>query len=220
MILYLVRHGIATDRTDPQSPPDSERPLTAKGVQKSRQAALGLAETGAKPDVILTSPYVRAAQTAEIFAEALGVAQEKIRACEGLKPTGNPADVVKEAALLQADGVASIAIMSNDTKSHPDDSFDNMKKFAAQHGFGFPYVIDTTQDVARAYAAVCTPDFFGFDKDLKLRYRGRIYEMAPGLKTKPGSRHELLEGMRQVAKTGQAPADQTPSIGCSIKWRR
>ena len=102
MILYLVRHGIATDRTDPQSPPDSERPLTAKGVQKSRQAALGLAETGAKPDVILTSPYVRAAQTAEIFAEALGVAQEKIRACEGLKPTGNPADVVKEAAHLKA----------------------------------------------------------------------------------------------------------------------
>ena len=129
------------------------------------------------------------------------------------------ADVVKEAALLQADGVKSVAIMSNDTTSYPDDSFDNMKKFAAQHGFGFAYVIDTTQDVARAYAAVCTPDFFGFDKDLKLRYRGRIYEMAAGLKTKPGARHELLEGMRQVAKTGQAPAEQTPSIGCSIKWR-
>jgi phosphohistidine phosphatase len=102
MILYLVRHGIAVDRTDPKSPAEPERPLTAKGVQKSRQAALGLKELGVKPDLILTSPYVRAAQTAEIFAEALGVSQEKIRACEALKPAGNPSDVVKEAARLRA----------------------------------------------------------------------------------------------------------------------
>jgi phosphohistidine phosphatase len=102
MILYLVRHGIAVDRTDPKSPAEPERPLTAKGVQKSRQAALGLKEMGVKPDLILTSPYVRAAQTAEIFAEALGVSQEKIRACEDLKPAGNPPDVVKEAARLRA----------------------------------------------------------------------------------------------------------------------
>jgi len=102
MILYLVRHGIAVDRTDPNSPAEPERPLTAKGVQKSRQAALGLKELGVKPDVVLTSPYVRAAQTAEIFVEALGVGQEKIRACEALKPAGNPADVVKEATRLKA----------------------------------------------------------------------------------------------------------------------
>lgn len=102
MVLYLVRHGIAVDRTDPKSPPEPERPLTAKGVQKSRQAALGLKEMGVKPDVILSSPYVRAAQTAEIFAEALGVPQDKIRACEALKPTGNPADVLKDAARLKA----------------------------------------------------------------------------------------------------------------------
>jgi phosphohistidine phosphatase len=102
MIFYLVRHGIAVDRTDPKSPSEPERPLTAKGVQKSRQAALGLAELGVKPDLILTSPFVRAAQTAEIFAEALGIAQEKIRPCEALKPSGSPAEVLKMAARLKA----------------------------------------------------------------------------------------------------------------------
>jgi hypothetical protein len=94
-----------------------------------------------------------------------------------------------------------------------------MKAFARQHGFGFPYVIDRTQAVARSYGAVCTPDFFGFDKDLKLKYRGRLYEMEGGLKPKAGARRELLDAMRQIAKTGEAPKDQTPSMGCSIKWR-
>ena len=96
MILYLVRHGMAVDRTDPKSPPEAERPLTAKGVQKTRAAALGLAAWGAKPDVLVTSPYVRAAQTAEIFAEALGFSPDKIRVSDSLKPTANPADTVKE----------------------------------------------------------------------------------------------------------------------------
>ena len=96
MILYIVRHGIAVDRTDPKSPPESERPLTAKGVQKTRAAALGLRALEAKPDVLITSPYVRAAQTAEIFAEALGIAPEKIRVSQALKPAENPADLVKE----------------------------------------------------------------------------------------------------------------------------
>lgn len=96
MIIYLVRHGIAIDRTDPKSPPEAERPLTAKGVQKTRAAALGLAGLGAKPDVMVTSPYVRAAQTAEIFAEALGFSTEKIRVSDMLKPAANPADTVKE----------------------------------------------------------------------------------------------------------------------------
>jgi peroxiredoxin len=129
------------------------------------------------------------------------------------------ADVVKDAAALAADGVAAVAVMSNDTEAYPADSFDNMKVFAREHGFGFPYLIDRTQAVARAYGAVCTPDFFGFDKDLKLRYRGRMYEMAAGLKPKPGAKHELLEAMRQIARTGTAPQEQTPSMGCSIKWR-
>jgi phosphohistidine phosphatase len=102
MILYLVRHGIAVDRTDPKSPPEAERPLTAKGVQKTRSAALGLKELGVKPDALLTSPYVRAAQTAEIFAEALGCPPQKIRASEALKPAGNPADIIREITQLKA----------------------------------------------------------------------------------------------------------------------
>ena len=129
------------------------------------------------------------------------------------------ADVVKDAAALAGDGVAAVAVMPNDAQAYPADSFDNMKLFAREHGFGFPYLIDRTQTVARSYGAVCTPDFFGFDKDLKLRYRGRMYEMAPGLKLKPGAKRELLEAMRQIAKTGAGPQDQTPSMGCSIKWR-
>ncbi|MGH9712424.1 MAG: phosphohistidine phosphatase SixA [Candidatus Acidiferrales bacterium] len=102
MILYLVRHGIAVDPTDPKSPPESERPLTAKGVQKTRAAALGLRAMRVKPDVLITSPYVRAAQTAEIFAEALEFAPEKIRASDALKPGGNPTEALKEIARLRA----------------------------------------------------------------------------------------------------------------------
>ncbi|HVB85135.1 MAG TPA: phosphohistidine phosphatase SixA [Candidatus Dormibacteraeota bacterium] len=106
MILYLVRHGIAVDRTDPKCPPDPERPLTARGVQKTRLAALGLKELGAKPDAILTSPYVRAAQTAEIFAEALGFPLEKIRVSEFLKPGDNPAETLREISRIRAKEVA------------------------------------------------------------------------------------------------------------------
>jgi len=102
MILYIVRHGIAIDRTDPKAPPDPERPLTAKGVQKTRAAALGLKELGVKPDVLMTSPYVRAAQTAEIFAEALGFPTAKVRVTDALKSTANPADFVKEISHLKA----------------------------------------------------------------------------------------------------------------------
>ncbi len=102
MILYIVRHGIAVDRADPKSPPEPERPLTAEGVKKTRSAALGLRALGAKPDVMITSPYVRAAQTAEIFAEALGFPLEKIRSSEALKPSGNPAEFLKEVAHLRA----------------------------------------------------------------------------------------------------------------------
>jgi phosphohistidine phosphatase len=102
MILYIVRHGIAVDPTDPKSPPEPERPLTAKGVQKTRAAALGLRALSVKPDVLITSPFVRAAQTAEIFAEALEFAPEKIRASEALKPGSNPADAIREISKLRA----------------------------------------------------------------------------------------------------------------------
>jgi phosphohistidine phosphatase len=106
MLLYLVRHGVAIDRSDPKCPPEAERPLTAKGVQKTRSAALGLSFLGAQPDVLITSPYVRAVQTAEIFAEALGFPPEKVRVSEALKPAENPADIVKEVLKVRAKEVA------------------------------------------------------------------------------------------------------------------
>ena len=102
MILYIVRHGLAVDRTDPKAPAEAERPLTAKGVQKTRAAALGLAELKVKPDVLISSPFVRAAQTAEIFAETLGYSVNKIKASDALKPTANPADIMKVATRLRA----------------------------------------------------------------------------------------------------------------------
>ncbi len=119
---------------------------------------------------------------------------------------------------LQAEGIGVIAIMSNDTDAYAADSFDNMKTFAADNGFTFPYVIDRTQEVARTFDAVCTPDFFGFNADLGLQYRGRLDE---GTKNQPppGVRRDLLEAMRQIIKTGNGPVDQISSMGCSIKWR-
>lgn len=131
---------------------------------------------------------------------------------------GAAARIVRDAKELQAMGVGVIAIMPNDTDAYPDDSFDNMKAFARRSGFTFPYVIDRTQSVARAYDAVCTPDFFGFDADLALKYRGRID--AGGKSEVPGARRELFEALRQIAESGQGPASQFPSVGCSIKWRR
>jgi peroxiredoxin len=125
--------------------------------------------------------------------------------------------IVRDTTELATLGIGSVAIMSNDATTYPEDSFDNMKAFAAEHGFRFPYVVDESQEVARAYDAVCTPDFFGFDRDLTLAYRGRLD--ASGRAAVPGARRELFEAMAQVARTGRAPVEQTPSIGCSIKWR-
>ena len=125
--------------------------------------------------------------------------------------------IVRDTDALAALGIGSIAIMSNDATRYPDDSFDNMKRFAAEHGFNFPYVVDESQDVARAYDAVCTPEFFGFDANLALAYRGRLD--ASGRSPDPHARRELYEAMAQVARTGHAPVEQTPAIGCSIKWR-
>ncbi len=125
--------------------------------------------------------------------------------------------LVRDTDELATLGIGSIAIMSNDATTYPDDSFDNMKTFAAEHGFRFPYVIDESQAVARTYDAVCTPDFFGFDRDLTLAYRGRLD--ASGRSPDPTARRELFDAMARVARTGRAPVDQRPSIGCSIKWR-
>lgn len=119
---------------------------------------------------------------------------------------------------LQSMGIGVAAIMSNDTKNYPEDSFENMQKFAKQHGFTFPYLLDETQEVGRAYGAVCTPDFFGFNADGQLQYRGRLDSAGKnpaGDNTVP----ELLNAMEEIAKTGHGPSQQTPSMGCSIKWR-
>ncbi len=127
-------------------------------------------------------------------------------------------DIIRDAAELEAHDVGSIAIMPNDTGAYPADSFENMQRLAREKGLPFPYVIDRTQDVARTYNAACTPDFFGFNADLELQYRGRIYEMRH-LQRVPGSRRELFDAMVQIARTGKAPTNQASSMGCSIKWR-
>lgn len=125
--------------------------------------------------------------------------------------------IVEDCRQLQADGIGVAAIMSNDAEAYPADSFENMKAFAAENGFTFPYLIDETQAVARAYDAVCTPDFFGFNADLELQYRGRLD--ASRTEAVPDAPRELLEAMRLVAGTGKGPEQQTASMGCSIKWR-
>ncbi|MGE5130635.1 MAG: thioredoxin family protein [Sphingomonadaceae bacterium] len=126
--------------------------------------------------------------------------------------------IVRDAKELAGHGVGAIAIMSNDPADYPEDSFDNMKRVAREKSFPFPYVLDETQDVAKAYGAVCTPDFFGFNAKLELQYRGRLD--ASRREAVPGARRELYEAMLQIARTGEGPREQTPSIGCSIKWRR
>jgi len=126
--------------------------------------------------------------------------------------------IARDMAELRPHGVGSVAIMSNDPAEYAEDSFDDMKAVAARHGFTFPYVLDETQEVARAYGAVCTPDFFGFDRDLKLVYRGRLD--ASGRSPQPAAARELYDAMVAVARTGVAPGAQHPSIGCSIKWKR
>jgi peroxiredoxin len=126
--------------------------------------------------------------------------------------------IVRDAKELQAYGINTVAISSNDVTHYSEDSFDNMKRFAQAHRFTFPYLYDESQDVARAYDAVCTPDFFGFNDMLELQYRGRLdasrKEAGPA-----NARRELFEAMRGVAETGKGPREQTASIGCSIKWK-
>jgi peroxiredoxin len=126
--------------------------------------------------------------------------------------------IIRDVCELQALGVGCVAIMSNDPQDYPEDSFENMQRIAAECAFPFPYLFDESQDVARAYGAVCTPDFFGYNADLGLQYRGRLD--ASRKETAPAEvRRDLFEAMKQVAATGSGPAAQIPSIGCSIKWR-
>lgn len=133
--------------------------------------------------------------------------------------------IVRDTRELATLGVSSVAVMSNDVTQYEEDSFDNMKTVAEQFGFGFPYLLDGSQDVARAYGAVCTPDFFGYNADLQLQYRGRLeeYRGCPDESRKEAAdaegRRDLFEAMKLVVDTGRGPTEQVPSMGCSIKWK-
>ena len=124
--------------------------------------------------------------------------------------------IVRDALALKALGVNTVAIMSNDPTDYEEDSFENMGAVAREFDFSFPYLIDETQEIAKSYGAVCTPDFFGYNADLQLQYRGRLDESHK--ESVVGARRDLFEAMKQVADTGKGPADQVPSMGCSIKW--
>ncbi len=125
--------------------------------------------------------------------------------------------LIRDTRELQQHGINSIAIMSNDPADYAEDSFDNMKLIAQQYGYPFPYVWDETQQIAKDYGAVCTPDFFGFNADLELQYRGRLD--ASRKEAVPDAARDLFNAMLQVAKTGQGPREQIASMGCSIKWK-
>jgi peroxiredoxin len=125
--------------------------------------------------------------------------------------------MIRDVKELKEHGIGAVAIMANDASQYPEDSFENMKRLAEEKQLPFPYVVDETQEVAQAYGAVCTPDFFGYNKNLELQYRGRLD--ASKTTPIPGAIRELYEAMVQVAETGRGPEHQTPSMGCSIKWK-
>ncbi len=124
--------------------------------------------------------------------------------------------LAQDCAVLAAEGVPTLAVMSNDYKSYAADSPPEMARFAAKHGWSFPYLVDENQSVGKAYGAVCTPDFFGLNAKGELHYRGRLDDAA--MRTPTDRVPELLNAMRMIAKTGAGPQAQTPSMGCSIKW--
>jgi len=127
--------------------------------------------------------------------------------------------IVRDTRELKLLGVGSVAIMSNDPAEYPEDSFDNMTLLAKQLDFNFPYLFDETQQVARQYDAVCTPDFFGYNADFELQYRGRLD--ASKKETAPDdTRRDLFEAMKLIAETGRGPQEQIPGMGCSIKWKK
>ena len=126
-------------------------------------------------------------------------------------------DIVEDAKYLKNLGIKSVAIMSNDVKNNPEDSFENMISFSKVHNFPFSYLIDETQKVAKDYGAVCTPDFFGYNKNNELQYRGRIRELK-NLKPVKRDDSDLRVAMKQIATSGIGPKKQIPSMGCNIKW--
>ena len=126
-------------------------------------------------------------------------------------------DIVEDCKNLKELGITAVAICSNDTINYPEDSFENMIEFAKKHQFNFPYLFDETQNIAKSYDAVCTPDFFGYNNNLELQYRGRIREL-DNLKPVRAGDSDLFIAMKQIAETGKGPETQIPSVGCGIKW--
>ena len=127
-------------------------------------------------------------------------------------------DIVNDCGELKKLGINSVAICSNDSIKYPEDSFENMIKFSIDNKFNFPYLIDETQEIAKSYDAVCTPDFFGYNKNLELQYRGRMRELK-NLTPVREDESDLFKAMKQISETGQGPKDQIPSAGCGIKWK-
>jgi len=136
--------------------------------------------------------------------------------CPYVKAVTN--EIVEDANNLKKLGINSVAICSNDFVNYPEDSFENMIKFSNDNRFSFPYLIDETQEIAKVYDAVCTPDFFGYNKNLELQYRGRLRELKNFVPVKDGD-SDLYKAMKQVAETNNGPQTQIPSAGCGIKWK-
>ena len=127
-------------------------------------------------------------------------------------------DIVEDCKKLKSLGINTAAICANDAENYPEDSFENMILFAKKNQFDFPYLVDETQEIAKTYDAVCTPDFFGYNKELELQYRGRLRELKNLVPVRDGD-SDLLKAMKQISETGKGPEQQTPSAGCSIKWK-
>jgi len=127
-------------------------------------------------------------------------------------------DIVEDCNELKKLGISSVAICANDAENYPEDSFENMIEFAKENQFCFPYLNDESQEIAKIYDAVCTPDFFGYNKNLELQYRGRLRELKNLIAVRDGE-SDLLKAMKQIAKTGKGPEKQIPSAGCGIKWK-
>ena len=127
-------------------------------------------------------------------------------------------DIAEDTKKLKDLGINAVAICANDAENYPEDSFENMIKFANNNNFNFPYLADETQEVAKAYDAVCTPDFFGYNKNLELQYRGRLRELKNLVPLRDGE-SDLFKAMKLIAETGKGPENQIPSMGCGIKWK-
>ncbi len=127
-------------------------------------------------------------------------------------------DIAEDTKKLKDLGINAVAICANDAENYPEDSFENMIEFAKKNQFSFPYLVDETQEIAKTYDAVCTPDFFGYNKNLELQYRGRLRELKNLIPVRDGD-SDLFNAMKQIAETGKGPENQTPSAGCSIKWK-